>query len=490
MNHSASICVALCQVLLALAMAVKPATAEVAPAVTATLSNGVTLVARRDNVAPRVAISLLVRAGAADETPESAGWRRLLTDAMLRASLVSATATAKPAAKTGKDAAAGSPEPDKEPAAAPSTRPVLPVHTFVDRARLAERWGGRLGASVGDDVIEFWVVGDSAGTGPLLDLLLESVMRPRLSDGDIARARERLLARIEADEGNVALRASNALVSQLYRDARGAPVAYGLPSFGTPTSLNDLSADKLRRLYKTYFKPARIVVGVTGDTRLATLRAKLEDMGEPAKPAGALNVPFFSPPSNNQPPLTVRQMRTNNAWVFVAYVTAGLNSADYPALRVMAAALTQSSKARLPKRLFDLNNKRAAGADYDTSTYQVAGQVTPRRFAGDLVVFAQTGPQNVESTKNIMLDEVRKLGEKPLTPVELASARIFARGGWSVEREGLRDRAFQAALASALSAPADPTWPRRIAAVTAADVQRVARKYLGHYVVALIMPEE
>jgi zinc protease len=183
-------------------------------------------------------------------------------------------------------------------------------------------------------------------------------------------------------------------------------------------------------------------------------------------------------------------MRTTSAWVFVAYVTSGLNSADFPALRVMSAALTQSSKARLPQRLFALNNKRSTSGDYDTSTFQIAGQVTPRRFAGDLVLFAQTGPQNVESTKNIMLDEVRKLGEKPLTPVELSSAKIFARGSWAVEREGLRDRAFQAALASALNAPADPTWPSRIAAVTAADVQRVARKYLGHYVVALIMPEE
>jgi predicted Zn-dependent peptidase len=46
-----------------------------------------TLVTRIDRNAPRVAISLLVRAGAVDETPSEAGWRRLLTEAMLRASL-------------------------------------------------------------------------------------------------------------------------------------------------------------------------------------------------------------------------------------------------------------------------------------------------------------------------------------------------------------------------------------------------------------------
>lgn len=476
--------------LASLALTPRMAQADIAPAQVSALSNGTMLVVRRDRLSPRVAISLLVRAGAADETAESAGWRRLLTDAMLRASLITSSSTAAGASQPANGGNSDTSEGGAGPAPAGATRPTRPIRTPLDRAHLVEQWGVRIGASVGDDTIEFWAVGDSAATGRMLDLLLEIVRQPRLSDQDISRARDRMLARIEAEEDNVAVRASNALVGQLYRDARGAPVAYGLPSIGTQQSLNDLTADKIRSFYRTYFKPSRYVVAAVGDVYLAAIRAQLERMGTPAKPQGPVTLPYFSPPNNSQPPLTVRQMRTSNAWVFVAYVTAGLNSADFPALRVLTAALTQSARARLPKRLFGDNDRRPANGQYDATTYQVAGQLTPRRFAGDLVIFAQTGPQNVDGVKNAILDEVRKLGEKPLTAEELNSAKNYARGNWAVERETLRDRAFQTALATALNAPSDPTLPMRLNKVTAADVQRVARKYLGHYVVALIMPEE
>jgi predicted Zn-dependent peptidase len=36
----------------------------------------------------------------------------------------------------------------------------------------------------------------------------------------------------------------------------------------------------------------------------------------------------------------------------------------------------------------------------------------------------------------------------------------------------------------------DWDWPARVAAVTAADVRRVAQRYLNDYAVALIMPED
>ncbi|MDQ3813699.1 MAG: hypothetical protein M3347_07085, partial [Armatimonadota bacterium] len=64
-----------------------PVLAAPTPAVSTTLPNGITLITRTDYTSPRVAISLVARAGAAGETPATAGWRRLLTDAMLRATL-------------------------------------------------------------------------------------------------------------------------------------------------------------------------------------------------------------------------------------------------------------------------------------------------------------------------------------------------------------------------------------------------------------------
>jgi predicted Zn-dependent peptidase len=85
---------------------------------------------------------------------------------------------------------------------------------------------------------------------------------------------------------------------------------------------------------------------------------------------------------------------------------------------------------------------------------------------------------------------MRRLRDAPLSKVELESAKTFARGSWSVERQNLRDRAFQSALSPALGGPIDTLWPARLSAVSGAEVQRVAKKYLRAYAVALVMPAE
>jgi zinc protease len=269
-----------------------------------------------------------------------------------------------------------------------------------------------------------------------------------------------------------------------------------LPATGTLKSLTALTGDKVRRLYDHYFAPARLVVSAAGDVNTVELRKLLEKprqsagWTQKAKPLTYAKAPVFAAPDKGQPPLTVRQMNTPTAWVFVAYNTAGMNAGDYVALRVLAAAMGESSRARLPDRLLGKRGGGSARGAQGSATSQVAVQLTPRRFAGELIFFAQTNPQSVESIKNAMLDEVRKLKEQPLTRPELESARNFVRGNWAVERESLRERAFQGGLAQVANAAADTTWPDRVIGVSAADIQRVAKKYLENYAVALIMPQD
>src|SRR5687767_8704880 len=126
--------------------------------------------------------------------------------------------------------------------------------------------------------------------------------------------------------------------------------------------------------------------------------------------------------------------------------------------------------------------------------FQAASQWTPRRWAGELVVFAQTRSGDIEGAKNALLDEITKMRDSAPTAPEMERAKNFLRGSWAVEREGLRERAFQTALATVLSG-ADPKfsdveWTTRLAKVTPEDVRRVASKYLKNYALTLIMPED
>ncbi|MDF2441625.1 MAG: zinc protease [Abditibacteriota bacterium] len=447
--------------------------AAVAPEVRHTFANGLTLVSRLDRTSPRVAISLVVRAGAADETPQNAGWRRLLVDAMLRSAR-------KPASieLTGDDTQAD-------------------ANGFWKAAQLqraAEEAGGQLGAAVGDDVIEFYATGNSAGAARLASLLLSLVREPQLSDADIDASRKALLERLDAERADVATLATNELRGRLYRDARGELAAYGLPPTGTVDSLNALTNDRVRELFRTFFGANNWTLSAAVDIDFASLKTSLETVPATTQGPASSSVPFFVMPDASQPNLVVRQTDTPSTWVFVAHPIASAPLADWPALRVLAALLGDSSRARLPRRLLDGRLTLGGGP----AAQRVVVQFTPRRFRGELVAFAETETSQAERIKNAMLDELRRLKDARVTSAELTAAKNYVRGAWAVDREGLHERAYQSALAAALSPASgrqstlttDASWSERVARVTSADVQRVAKKYLQGYAVALIMPQE
>jgi hypothetical protein len=82
-----------------------------------------------------------------------------------------------------------------------------------------------------------------------------------------------------------------------------------------------------------------------------------------------------------------------------------------------------------------------------------------------------------------------KLRTTDLTDDELVAARHYVQGTFAVDREGLRERAFGAALAPATNGPSDLSWLQGVAHVSKADVRRVAANFSRHYAVGLIMPQ-
>jgi predicted Zn-dependent peptidase len=442
--------------------------AAIAPIEQSTLPNGSTLLVRRDAVAPRVAISLVVRAGATDETAATAGWRQVLAFAVLRATRLN-----------GED-----------------NESIVRLSDW--QARL-EKWGGQIGATVDDDGIEFWIVGDSSHTTELMRVLLQIVTQPRLAEEDLAAARRRALTLQNRAANTVSARATQSIARQLYQDKSGQPTAYALPSFGTFETLGNLTETQLRQWQAQFFVPARFIIAATGNADADILKAEINRLSAPA--AGSTPdvdssnaAPAFAPLASGQPPLIVREMDTGAAWVFVSYRTpapGAMTPLENAAIEVLSAALEGSSKARLPQRLLgDESTPFNPGAKSNALAAVSAAQWTPRRFAGELTVFAQTGPQNVDAVKNALLDEMRKLRETPLSAAELQSAKEFARGSWAQTRSAPHERAFQAALANLQQTVTDTKVPDYLQVVTADILQKTAQKYLRDYAVVLIMPEE
>lgn len=148
-----------------------------------------------------------------------------------------------------------------------------------------------------------------------------------------------------------------------------------------------------------------------------------------------------------------------------------LTDGDLYALEVVQAVLSRGKTGRLYKAMVE-----GAEIANDVSAFNIAGR-HPGWFAVALEVLK--GKDRAEAEK-LVLAELRRLAEEPVSDAELARVKRGMLADAVFGAEGVHDLADEIARAVT---DADLEWLRnlqpRLAAVTAADVQAAARKFLN-----------
>jgi zinc protease len=411
---------------------------------TQTLPNGIPLIVDPVQMAPYVSMTVLIKAGAADETAETAGWRQLLASAMMRATA------------NGKEVLEG---------------PQL--------TQAAEAAGGQINAQVLDDAIAFTAAGDSAAQEELANLLLNVVLHPRLSDADFSAARSGMLRNLNAADRNGVpdhSRATEALQALLYRDANSKePITYGLPPEGTVDSLAALTDDKLKSLYQKYFASAHMIISVSGDIDRSDLEKVFSQV--PVVTADAQSATLHYSAIAPAPSQTI-QMNTPAPWILLGFRinSAAISSAkDLAALRVLTAALAETAPSLLSQKLLSPVGKNPALAD------QVSGQLSIRKEGSELMLAVQSDAAHLAASKTAVLQVVNDLKTKSLSAAQIEAAILYAQGDWASTRDSSTIRAVLAGYAKVQGIFPDDQWPTQLKSVTAADVQNVAKRYLNQY---------
>jgi zinc protease len=113
-------------------------------------------------------------------------------------------------------------------------------------------------------------------------------------------------------------------------------------------------------------------------------------------------------------------------------------------------------------------------------TYDASSSFPSYRTAGDFQVATFTRTDETVPATQLVLDELRKMSSGEVTPEELSVARDYLAGVFPLHAETPSDVADRVLGAAFYGLPADylDTYQERIRAVTAADVKRVAQKYL------------
>ena len=396
-----------------------------------TLSNGLQVWTRQDSSTADVTVQVWYRVGSKDDPQDRSGFAHLFEHIMFKA-----------------------------------TRN-LPEETFD---RLTEDVGGFNNASTWDDFTNYYEVVPANHLERML--FAEAERMGSLVVDEESFVSERAVVQEELRQRYLASPYGRLFGLYMPREIwREHP--YRRPGIGSLENLEAATIEDVRAFHETYYRPDNAVLIVAGDFDQAQLDAWVDQY------FGGIENPDRPVPANNvvEPEMTGPREATYYApnvplpAVVVAWQTVPHGHPDRAALTVLDGILSTGESSRMYRSMV-YEAQMAAQASSAPDFGQQAGSLSAYSLMSD-------GHTVAEGEAAIMA-EIARFRDEPVTQAELEEAQTELVAGILRGREGVDAQAFDLGYALMMSGTAETadTEVSRIQAVTAADIQRVARQYL------------
>jgi zinc protease len=393
------------------------------------LSNGVTLLVKQATTTPAVAITLTIRAGSIADPPGLEGMTWLLSRVIDRGT---------------------------------ATRPAAAIAEELDSRGitltiLITRHAFSLGCRCLAEDFE-----------PVLALLGDIVMSPSLPEEEIAVRKGEVITSIRQDDDNPAIRATEALMAQLYPG--GHP--YGRRTKGSIDVVERLTRAQLATLHGERFAPSELTAVIVGDVepaRAQDVTARVLDGWHNPAPR-PLTVPAVTPATARRR-LVIPMMNKAQADLAYGFTTITRRDPSYYACWLMNVAFGQYA---IGGRLGDSIRERQGMAYYVSSSLDA--NVAP----GPLTIRAGVSPANVDRAVASIDEEVVRLVRDGLTAKELDESRRYLIGSIprALETNGAIANFLQIEEFFGLGLDYDAKLPGLLSAVTLDEVNAAARRAL------------
>ncbi|MEN6372718.1 MAG: pitrilysin family protein [Armatimonadota bacterium] len=425
------------------------ATAADSPKFTKTvLPNGLTVIVKPEESAGIVAIEVFIKAGAAEERESNAGIGNLIAHTLL------ASTRNKRAEKV---------------------------------AAIADEVGGNLQTEWNPDYTEIKTITTTPEFDDAVILLGDILNNANFEQKWVDRARQEMLTEMAAEDDDIFDATCEQIRQRLYSDN-----PYHRPASGYVRTLQSLTPDDLQKFYNQYYVPNNIVIAVVGDVKTdhAVKMFSMAFAGISSKTLPKQRPIPEESLAESKSDLLERPIGA--AYILFGFLAPSIKSPDYPAARVAAVALGSGKGSRMFQ-----NIREKQGLAYELGT------VYPMmKEQSHILVYLVTDPykltypgltieMTLEDVKKAVLAEINKMQNEPLTNEELERAKRYTIGTYALSHQRIRERAFHLGWTEAigLGCEYDSEYSSDIEAVTAADVQRIAKKYLNNYAMTIVLPE-
>lgn len=299
----------------------------------------------------------------------------------------------------------------------------------------------------------------------IMELMSDGIKNPLFIEEEFQKEKNKMIDGLKSQEKSVSAVASNLRSALIY----GKDHPKG--EFTTIEKVEKLTLNDVKEFYENYFNPKNAYLAVVGDVKQnqveALVREHLSDWKQNPVPSVVYSTPkdvqftqvnFIDMPNAVQSEIAVQNL-----------VTLKMNDPDYPAVLIANRILGGGFNS-----LLNMNLREANGWTYGARSSTGADKNITRFVATTSVRNEVTDSAVVETLK-----EIRFIRDNKVTAQQLANAKAKYVGDFVLALERPSTIANLALEVYTQNLPKDfySGYLKKINAVTAEDVQRVAKKY-------------
>ena len=362
-------------------------------------------------------------------------------------------------------------EPAGQPGLASVTAQMLregtPSRTSRQLAEELARLGATLfaSASFGSDAATVNASGMSDNLEEWFAVLADVLVNPSFPGDELAKLKQRLKVQLQQQRSTPFFLLNERFSRAVFGNHPAAVVA------ATPESLDALAPEALARWHRERYVPQDAILAIAGDVRAAELMPRLEKWLEGWRRTELS--PVFPPnpqPVSGRKVLIVDRPGSVQTTLALGNIAIERRDPDYVAVVVMNRVVGGGPAARL-----FLNLREEKGYTYGVySNFLALKYPGPWRAGGDMRT------EVTEGAMTEFLKEIGRIRDEKVPDTELEEAKRSLVASFALSLEQPTQLLGYAITRKVYGFPEDywDTYPIRIMAVTADDVQRVARRYV------------
>ena len=296
-------------------------------------------------------------------------------------------------------------------------------------------------------------------------VFVDVLLNPSFPASELEKLKQRQRVHLREQRSSSGFLTSERFNRAVYGDHPAGQVSASLES------IDKLEREALTQWHRDRYAPGNAILGIAGDVRAKDLIAKLEK-----RLAGWKRAEVKQAWPRNPTPQTARKVflvnRPNSVQTTLALGNIAIDrrSADYMAMVVMNHVIGGGASSRL-----FLNLREEKGY-----TYGVYSDFSALRYPGPWRAGGSMRTEVTEAALEEFFNEFQRIREQKVSTEELDASKRAIVASFALSLEQPARMLGFAVTSKQYGFPADywDTYPARILAVSADDIQRVARKYL------------